>query len=244
MEKSGSEPHERITRESVEEAEEQIEVSYIKIMDDWEASVPDNGQFFIKVGRKVMAKDPASYVDTRALILKEGRPTQSLLDRELNAAIAGDDETSQEAMEALGVPDDLRQKLSVTPQSPKQYIAMTRKGPKIMTLTGNDFEKLSRLGIDEKGGFSDSGRTISYGESASHYTDLTDDDAGDKFHNEALTKSIQISRELSENAKNKRALDAAKQEQARAQRLSELSNKSIKPPTGEGPTAPPSSPKA
>ena len=242
MEQPGSEPHERITRKNVEEAEKQAEASYIKLMDDWEASVPDNGQFFIEVGTK--ANQDGSTIDTRALILKEGRPTQSRLDRELNAAITGDASVNPKV---LDIPDFLRrQKPSVTPPSEpeKQYIAMTRNGPKVITFFGGDFEKLSRLETNGKGGFSETSRTIRWGESASHYTDLPNDDAGDKFFNEALTKSIEISRESSENAKNKQALDAAEQEQTRAQRLSGLSGKIINPPTSEGPTSPPPSPTA
>lgn len=236
----GPEPHEQITPETIQEVEKQIEASYIKLMDDWEASVPDNGEFFIKVGRKLLPNDPASYVDTRALILREGKPTQSRLDRELNAVITGDESATGE----LDVPKFLRQRSLATPLSEKRYMVMTRKGPKTMTMFDDDFEKLSRLQPNEKekGGFSEATRTIGWSESASHYTDLTNDDAGDKIFNEALTKSIEVSRESSRNAKEKAALDTAKQEQARSQRLSGLSDKAIKPTTSEGPATPPSSP--
>ncbi|MEK7517933.1 MAG: hypothetical protein AAB583_05255 [Patescibacteria group bacterium] len=160
MEQPGSQPDERITREGVQKAEQQAEASYIKIMDDWEASVPENGQFFIKVGSKVMPNDPASYVDTRALILREGKPTVSLAERQATAIVEGDNTDSEET---LGVPDFLLKKIPVTPEYPKQYIAMTRKGPKTITLSGKDFEKLSGLHSDEKGGFSGASNNIRWG---------------------------------------------------------------------------------
>ncbi len=223
---------EPITPEAVREAQKQTEATNIALMDKMEASVPENGGFFIKLGTK--ADQDGNTMDTRALILIVGMPTEpkkpkltteSRLDAELNAIGVG--------TTALELPEFMIRK------GPKQQIVLTRKGLKVMTLSDNDFERLLQLEANAKGGFSDGSNTIAWGESASHYTDLTNDEDGDNLFNEALTKSIEVSRRSSEDAKNKKALDETKQEQARAQRLAELSDKLIKPPVGEGPTRPP-----
>lgn len=230
-----------ITPERAQKEVEQAESVWIKNMDDWKTSVPHNGEFFIEVGKKEDSLITPTATDTRALILKESSqlttplrdviPDDNVtkLDREL-ATIIGDNNT-----------DLAHPAASAEPQ--EQHAVLTRKGVKIITLSSSDeFESLLSE-ADTTGGFDPVSQLIRWTKdgSASHYKDLPDNQAGDEFFDEALTKSIQISQETSESAKNQKILDAAKREQARAQRYLKTFNKLNQPPISEGPAAPPPS---
>lgn len=199
---------EPITPESVIEVQKQTEALYVGKMNEWEASVREKGPFFIPLGRKDDDTIPyAIHPDTRALILIEGIPMETISDAEKDKL-------------KLEIPTFLKRNHPVTDTAPKKrYAVLTRKGPKVMDLTNEEYVSLSSLGPNEKSGFSDGTNTIQWGQNTSSVSDLPNDEAGDELFNEALTKSREASREKSENAKNKAALDAARQELDRAQRL-------------------------
>lgn len=242
-------PNESTTPQDVERAKKLAEDIYIQIMDDWEESVPQNGEFFVKVGK--VSENPMPFTDTRALILKEGMPMNSTgepnldtkpgfardtkLGSEIRAIVHGENANND-------VPDFLKSKDPTTySEREKQYIAMTRKGLKIITVPAEDSQNFLLSKPQENDGFQyeTGGEDIVWGGRRFRTSEITTGEEGEKFLFEVMTKSIEASRKTGENAKNKLALDAAKQEQAKAQRLSKLIDRFIQPHADQAPAAPP-----
>lgn len=152
----------------IEQATQETESAYIKLMDEMEASVPQNGNFFIKVGGKSMppiGSTPTvitANVDTRALILNEGR----------------------EKIDNAGV------------KHSKEYVVATRKGLKILTITPEQLEERAVSGGNFQEDPTNGKEIIDWKNgNASYLRDARDEDSS--FIQESLQKSIEEARKTS-----------------------------------------------
>lgn len=209
----GTGPREPITLQKVQEAQRAAEASNLAFMDSMRASVPEKGQFFTEIG-SVSTDDQGVTTDTRALILREGRPHMKL------------------ARDGANI--DIPSFLTRQTESPKEKRAViTIKGSRIIEVDAADLRNLlypiPRHMPRKNDGFSYVNETIRVGEKSYRCSKITTDE-DEKFLDESLAESIRISREASINAKNKAALDAANEEQKRTNRLSESLNRPVQPP--------------
>lgn len=214
-----------VTSEQVKEAQKQTEDSYVALMDEMEASVTQNGDFFIKVGK--VSENPMPYTDTRALILKEGRP-KKVADGASNAVYRGPSAGFPQFLNGLEKPPQL-----------EEYMTITREGLKIIAVPAEDSQNLLTSKSWKNDGFYNEtrGKEIVWEGKAFTPSEIIGEE-DEKFFAEAIAKSIDVSRATSENAKNKVDLDAAIQEQTRAQRVSDLFNNAIQPPNSGGQATP------
>lgn len=172
-------PETRAPKAIIEAAKQQTESAYIRFMDEIEASVPINGNFFRKIGRESMPNnDPRSSVtihtDTRALILNEGRP--------------GKDNRSKEYVVVT------RKGLSIMSITPEEFEKNVLSG-------GNFREDINNMvGNGVIGGISWKNNTTSY------LNGVGDVDQG--FVEESLRKSIKEARETSVTLEGERQKQA------------------------------------
>lgn len=200
--KEGIAPKE-ITAALIKKTQEQTVSSFRGLMDRMEATVEENGEFFVKLGRgKGLGSSP---VDNRALILKEGRKNSAM-------QIPGTDMFD--------------------------YVVITEKGPKIMTMDRLLFKAYFLSPQDQYDGIfaEDSDGSYILLERNQPSLRLKECLKGDEeFVTEAMRKSIEV-------ARDRPALTEELRKQNTAKALLALVSPTTQPPSGESTAAAPTTP--
>lgn len=178
-------------------------------MDDMEASVPENGRFFIKLGEKTYDSN-----DNRVIILHEGG------------------KTAEGKFEYAVITDRGPMKLTLDKELDESEILANRRSFRGVLVLDSSSTQGDNLIVKSKLDFTNS----NYG---TQLELLPIGEADQNFLSEAITKSIEKSRATSENATNKAALEAEEIKQTVAKGLSDLFSRAIQPPIGKGPASPP-----
>lgn len=214
---------EKTPADPVAELRRQTEAVNIELMDNMEASVLQNGEFFRKLGDKPTLTK--KYVlDTRALIFnsrvqEKGRPPV-VEDREAHAVI------TRKGQRKLVVNRDEWKKIISMGSDEEKRSKFAASGDKIAGregIVGND-QLIIELGTEIK---------------ICNLKEIDNDSV-----NSAISASIGVARETSRTAQDKKNLEAEQRKLVEARELSKLFNTLTQPPAGEtsSPAGPPPSP--